>query len=118
VKTPWFEPSRAKFYVLIENPRRIQHTPVVGKSGVGKCTALVNWAVEDISQGDALAFFDSHGDAINEILRTIPRDWRNDTVLWLPLLSRLLVHLSPSDVGAPSQDRFGSVELTVSLVPS
>jgi len=75
-----FEPRRGEFYVPVENPRRFQHTWVVGKSGVGKSTALINWVVEDISQGDGVAFFDPHGDAIDEVLRFIPRARRNDTI--------------------------------------
>jgi hypothetical protein len=41
---------------------------VIGKTGVGKSTALVRWAVDDIMAGDGIAFFDPHGGAADMCL--------------------------------------------------
>jgi type IV secretory pathway VirB4 component len=50
------------------NDRRFSHTWVIGKTGVGKSTALVRWAVDDIMAGDGIAFFDPHGGAADMCL--------------------------------------------------
>ncbi len=71
-------------YTPMYKNRRFSHTWVLGKSGVGKTTALVRWALDDIYNGEGLAFFDPHGDAIEEILsRTLPAR-RSDVILYDP----------------------------------
>ena len=71
-------------YTPMYNNRRFSHTWVLGKSGVGKTTALVRWALDDIYNGEGLAFFDPHGHAIEEILsRTLPAR-RSDVILYDP----------------------------------
>jgi hypothetical protein len=71
-------------YTPIYNNRRFSHTWVLGKIGVGKTTALVRWALDDIYNGEGLAFFDRHGDAIEEILsRTLPAR-RSDVIIYDP----------------------------------
>lgn len=67
--------------VPVENDRRFSHTWVIGKTGVGKSTALVRWAVDDILAGEGVAFCDPHGDAAEEILARVPR-WRREDVLY------------------------------------
>ena len=77
-----FDPyKKEEYFDPIYNTRRFSHTWILGKSGVGKSTALVNWALEDIFNNEGIAFFDPHGEAINEILTHIPPDRRNDVVL-------------------------------------
>jgi type IV secretory pathway TraG/TraD family ATPase VirD4 len=68
----------------VYNPERFSHTWVLGKSGAGKTTALVRWAVDDILAGDGVAFFDLHGDAAREILAYIPPHRRGDVLFYDP----------------------------------
>ncbi len=78
--------TTAKRYRLVpvENDRRFSHTWVIGKTGVGKSTALIRWAVDDILAGEGVAFFDPHGDAAEEILARIPRRRREHVVYFNP----------------------------------
>ena len=69
-------------YVPVFNNVRFSHTWVLGKTGYGKSTALENWAIEDILNGDGVAFFDPHGDSIDSILLRIPPERQNDVVLF------------------------------------
>ena len=58
-----FDPyKKEEYFTLIRNNRRFTHTYVNGKTGVGKSTALINWALGDIVGGEGLAFFDVHGE--------------------------------------------------------
>jgi len=56
----------------VYNERRFNHTVVLGKTGMGKSTFLVNSAIEDVLSGDGIAFFDPHGDAIDSIIKHVP----------------------------------------------
>ena len=79
-----YNPHTNDTYTPIYNNRRFSHTWVLGKIGAGKTTALVRWASDDIFNGKGLAFFDPHGDAIEDIpLRTLPAR-RKDIVLYDP----------------------------------
>jgi hypothetical protein len=66
------------------NPRRFSHSWVIGKTGVGKSTALVRWAVDDILAGEGIAFFDPHGDAAEQIMEHIPPSRRPDVIYFNP----------------------------------
>ena len=67
--------------IPLTNERRFSHTHVIGKAQVGKTTALINYILEDIENGEGLLFIDPHGDAIDEILSRIPKDRAADTIL-------------------------------------
>jgi type IV secretory pathway TraG/TraD family ATPase VirD4 len=81
--------------IPVENDRRFSHTWVIGKTGVGKSTALIRWAVDDILAGDGVAFFDPHGDAAEEIMRHVPRNRRDDVVYFNPY--ELSIGFNPLD---------------------
>ena len=81
--------------IPVENDRRFFHTWVIGKTGVGKSTALIRWAVDDILAGDGVAFFDPHGDAAEEIMRHVPRHRRADVVYFNPY--ELSIGFNPLD---------------------
>jgi len=76
--------SRQFIQVPVLNDQRFSHTWVIGKTGVGKSTALVRWAVDDILSGGGVAFFDPHGDAADDILARVPRSRREDVVYFNP----------------------------------
>jgi hypothetical protein len=59
-------------YKSVYNERRFNHSWYIGKTGQGKSTALINCAIQDILNGEGVAFFDPHGDAIDTVLRHIP----------------------------------------------
>jgi hypothetical protein len=76
--------TREFVFQPVENDRRFSHTWVIGKTGVGKSTALVRWAIDDILAGDGVAFFDPHGDAAEDIMAHMPRWRRPDIVYFNP----------------------------------
>ncbi|RZV59498.1 MAG: hypothetical protein EX270_01610 [Pseudomonadales bacterium] len=64
------------------NNQRFHHTHVIGKTGMGKSTALKNWAIGDMLAGDGLAFFDLHGQDIDDLLSYIPMHRQDDVILF------------------------------------
>ena len=79
----------------IVNERRFTHTHVIGKSGVGKSTALERWAIDDILNGEAIAFFDPHGHSAAEILKHVPPERRRDVIVFDPADRRFPIGFNP-----------------------
>jgi hypothetical protein len=63
---------------------RTRHTHLVGASGTGKSTLLVNLILEDLQAGGGLAVLDPHGDLIDEILARYPEEQEDDLILFDP----------------------------------
>lgn len=45
----------------IKSIDRSKHVYVIGKTGMGKSTLLENMAIQDIQNGNGIAFIDPHG---------------------------------------------------------
>ncbi|HEU4677289.1 MAG TPA: DUF87 domain-containing protein [Candidatus Paceibacterota bacterium] len=63
---------------------RQRHVYVIGKTGMGKSTLLENMAVQDIQNGEGMAFIDPHGSAAETLLNYIPQDRVNDVLYFAP----------------------------------
>ena len=76
--------------VFLTPDQRVRHTHIIGSSGCGKSSLLLNLIRQDIENGDGVAVLDPHGDLIDQILTIIPADRIDDVVL-----------VNPSDVEFP-----------------
>ncbi len=63
---------------------RTRHVYVIGKTGMGKSTLLENMAVQDIKNGEGMAFIDPHGKTADLLLEYIPKDRIKDVVYFAP----------------------------------
>lgn len=63
---------------------RQRHMYIIGKTGMGKSTLLENMAVQDIQNGEGMAFIDPHGSAAETLLNYIPPHRVNDVVYFAP----------------------------------
>ena len=70
--------------VTLSPEQRTQHMHVVGASGTGKTTFLLNLIRQDIENGEGFAVLDPHGDLIDRILEYIPEERQKDVVLFDP----------------------------------
>ena len=68
----------------IKQEDRSKHMYVIGKTGMGKSTMLENMAIQDIRNGEGLAFIDPHGASAERILDYIPPERVNDVVYFAP----------------------------------
>lgn len=70
--------------IAIKREDRRRHMYVIGKTGVGKSYFLQNLVLQDIFNGEGVAFLDPHGDAVEWVLDRIPADRAEDVIYFNP----------------------------------
>ncbi len=68
----------------IRGDDRGKHIYVIGKTGMGKSTMLENMAIQDIQNGEGLAFVDPHGATAEKLLDFVPQNRIKDIVYFAP----------------------------------
>ena len=63
---------------------RMRHCYVIGQTGTGKTTLIKNMIIQDIHNGEGVAFVDPHGNDIEDILAAIPPERMNDVIYFDP----------------------------------
>lgn len=80
---------------------RQRHMYVIGKTGMGKSTLLENMAVQDIQNGEGMAFIDPHGSAAETLLEYVPEHRIDDVVYFAPFdMDHPIAFNVMEDVGA------------------
>ncbi|HUI28927.1 MAG TPA: type IV secretion system DNA-binding domain-containing protein [Candidatus Acidoferrales bacterium] len=67
--------------VSISPEQRTKHMHVVGATGTGKSTLLLNLIVQDMKNGDGLALLDPHGDLAEGVLCRVPEERFEDVII-------------------------------------
>jgi hypothetical protein len=70
--------------VALRADDRLRHMYVVGKTGTGKSTLLLNLVANDIRAGRGVGVIDPHGDLVADVLKRVPRSRTNDVILFDP----------------------------------
>lgn len=73
----------------------LRHLHVLGPTGVGKSTTLLNLITQDIAAGHGVVVVEPKGDLIEDILARIPKDRMGDVVLVDPLDDQGVVGINP-----------------------
>jgi hypothetical protein len=68
----------------IKRKDRARHMYVIGKTGMGKSTLLENMAIQDIRNGEGIAFIDPHGSTADRIMEYVPAHRVKDVVYFAP----------------------------------
>ena len=68
----------------IRGADRGKHVYVIGKTGMGKSTMLENMAIQDIQNGEGIAFIDPHGSTAEKLLDFVPHERVKDVVYFAP----------------------------------
>ncbi len=68
----------------IKRKDRARHMYVIGKTGMGKSTLLENMAIQDIRNGEGIAFIDPHGSTADRIMEYVPEHRIKDVVYFAP----------------------------------
>ncbi|MES2437254.1 MAG: type IV secretory system conjugative DNA transfer family protein [Patescibacteria group bacterium] len=63
---------------------RTRHVYTIGKTGMGKSTLLENMAIQDIKNGEGIAFIDPHGKTADLLLEYIPQERIKDIIYFAP----------------------------------
>jgi hypothetical protein len=76
--------------VALDEDERRRHLYLIGQTGTGKSTLLLNLLCQDFESGAGVALLDPHGDLARAALDHIPRRRTND-----------LVYIDPADIERP-----------------
>jgi len=79
----------------IRRDDRRRHMYIIGKTGMGKTTMIENMVIQDIQDGNGVAFVDPHGDSVEKILDYIPSNRVNDVVYLNPADSDFPIAFNP-----------------------
>lgn len=74
--------KQIKFGIRRED--RLKHMYVIGKTGMGKSTLLENMAIQDIQNGEGLAFLDPHGKTVDLLMEYVPEHRIKDVIYVAP----------------------------------
>lgn len=77
-----FRGKRIRFGIKSED--RAKHIYIIGKTGMGKSTLLENMVIQDIRNGEGLAFVDPHGKSAEFLLDFVPKERLADVVYFAP----------------------------------
>jgi len=64
----------------IRRADRCCHMYIIGKTGTGKSTLLQTMLRQDIRNGEGLALLDPHGDLVEPVLKSVPKERRRDLI--------------------------------------
>lgn len=70
--------------VRIMRDDRTRHHYIIGKSGSGKSVMLSYMARQDIANGDGICLVDPHGDLVEDVLQTVPKERAKDIIVFDP----------------------------------
>ena len=68
----------------IKRRDRVRHMYVIGKTGMGKSTLLENMAIQDIRNGEGMAFIDPHGSTAERVMEYVPAHRVKDVLYFAP----------------------------------
>ena len=77
-----FRNQRKRFGIRTDDRRR--HMYIIGQTGTGKTTLLMNMLVSDIVAGRGVGFIDPHGDMAEHLLNYIPKERIEDIIYFNP----------------------------------
>ena len=68
----------------LQTSERLRHLHVLGGSGTGKSTILLNLILQDLEAGHGIALLDPHGDLVDAVLDRLPESRIGDVALFDP----------------------------------
>ena len=80
-----FNPHKSEsLSVSLTSVERSRHIHIMGASGTGKSTLLLNSIIQDLENGHGLALLDPHGDLVDDVLNYLPKHRIKDVVMFDP----------------------------------
>jgi len=74
----------SKTEIRLSDSDRRRHLYAIGQTGTGKSNFLQEMAKQDARTGKGFCFIDPHGDAIEDILTSIPKERAEDVIIFDP----------------------------------
>ncbi len=104
-----FRGRRIPIHMLRDDRRR--HMYIIGTTGTGKSTIMVNMMIQDIKNGEGCCLIDPHGEAVEAILRNIPPERADDVILFDPGDTDRPMGLNMLEVHGESEKDFATGEM-------
>jgi hypothetical protein len=70
--------------VLFGSNDRMRHCYVIGQTGTGKTGLIKNMIIQDMKNGEGVAFIDPHGNDMEDILAAVPPERAGDVIYFDP----------------------------------
>ncbi len=70
--------------IYIDRDDRRRHMYIIGKTGTGKSYFMQQMALQDMINGEGLAFLDPHGDSAEWLIERVPAHRLEDVIYWNP----------------------------------
>lgn len=70
--------------IYMDKEDRLRHLYVIGQTGTGKTSILLNMIAQDIKNGEGCCYIDPHGTDIQRILSFIPKERIDDVIYFDP----------------------------------
>lgn len=67
--------------VTVSDEHKVRHTHIIGSTGTGKSTLLVNMIYDDMNHGNGVFLFDPHGDIVEDVIDRVPDHRIKDVIL-------------------------------------
>ncbi len=99
--------------IYLSREDRFRHFYVIGQTGTGKTTFLLNMIIQDILNGDGCCYIDPHGTDIQTILGYIPKERIDDVIYFDPAYTArpMGLNMLEYDIRYPEQKTFVVNEL-------
>jgi hypothetical protein len=101
-----FRGERKKVRITDDDRRR--HVYIIGQTGTGKSSLLLNMLADDIARGKGVAIIDPHGDLVAGALTLIPKNRYEDVIVFDPgdVLRPLGLNMLDIDPMRPEEKTF------------
>ena len=100
--------------VALSSDARARHLHLIGPTGVGKTTLLLNLIVQDLKAGHGLTVLDPKGDLITDVLARVPEVRRDDVIVVDPSDPETVVGFNPlTPLGGSLQTQVENVMGTI-----
>ncbi len=73
-----------KTEIRIDREDRRRHLYIIGQTGTGKSTYIEEMAKQDVKNKEGVCVVDPHGDLIDHIMKSIPKERANDVIYFDP----------------------------------
>ncbi|MGW4130199.1 type IV secretory system conjugative DNA transfer family protein [Amycolatopsis japonica] len=97
---------------------RLRHLWVLGPTGSGKSTLMLNLINQDMENGDGIVVIDARGDLVHDVIDIVPEHRRDDVVVIDPANTQSVVGFNPLSLGHDERSRELSAENILSILHS